>query len=746
MQRAGGRITRACPLPQPPQRRQQRQRQQQGQHRQIPRRTDAAQPHPRQQRLLLGAVIAHHQIVPAVLQGVQPQAQATQRGRCGGGSGLRAAQCGGQPGTHAGGGYHGGGVHALPALARHPDLGPGVGVLLAHDQVAAVGVDLSAQVAADDAGGQSGGAHQEHEGLRVVFAKTLFRAEQKGVHPVLRGQQRRREGVREATPAQVIQSRLDALLRQQAPPAFAQRGGAWTLSGGEQQIKLQPFRVLADAQAGRTAFQGHAAAGIDGAKGHGLKRGGQDRPLRQFQGGVQRQQPGIAGRLQRQGVVPGRGRGERLGAGGRATDPHLLPGLAVIRLVDRAAPVALIRGGHFSREVGAKGHRAVLRQIAVLPGANLIGQTRGGPALNRQLPQRAFRTGKQHEQRQRQRRGQSQQPAAADQIGWQIRLILPAAFLEISACRSGPARGRRQQQCRAENGVQGGQRSLPMKEVRAGDEQPQQYQQVAVAPAVALGSFEGHQQPQQRGPGGTAQQRAIRGVQAHGGQPGHHAQRPGGNGRKRTAGAERSIDQQPRHQRRIPQRLPQHPRHEGERQRQQRDPQGVGVGGGQQLETGRGRGRGKGSNTRQQRQGSQPLRLATACRQRRTGQLEREGQASVIHLPHPGSQPGEAGLGISRRILPIQQTHLSLRGVGLAGQQVAGAGHMPPGNLPGRVAGGVRAQASEFLVAARAAVATLQTRYRARGRGGRVRLRDRGDVDRDWRGRSQTRRPQPQKI
>ena len=73
-----------------------------------------------------------------------------------------------------------------PARLRQPDLGPGVRVRLAHDQVAAERVPVAALVAGDDARRDPGRAHQGRECRGEVPAEALARVEEEIVDRIAR--------------------------------------------------------------------------------------------------------------------------------------------------------------------------------------------------------------------------------------------------------------------------------------------------------------------------------------------------------------------------------------------------------------------------------------------------------------------------------------------------------------------------------------------------------------------------------
>src|SRR5690606_26206663 len=113
------------------------------------------------------------EVVPAathpvgdIARGGQPAAEATQVAE-------RAETAGtiGQGVVDALGRHGGGRVHAYPAAAGQPDLGPGVGIGAAHDPVVAVAVVVAADVAGHHARGDAGRAHQHHERGTEVFAE-----------------------------------------------------------------------------------------------------------------------------------------------------------------------------------------------------------------------------------------------------------------------------------------------------------------------------------------------------------------------------------------------------------------------------------------------------------------------------------------------------------------------------------------------------------------------------------------------
>jgi hypothetical protein len=139
-------------------------------------------------------------------------------GRCR--AAVRRRQCGDDPLRDARRGDGRRRVDAHPALAGEPDFGPGVGIGLAHDEVAIDRVELAALIAGDHPRRNAGGAHQEDEGRRVVLAEAAARLEEEFVDRV-RAEQRRQQGVVEVLVAKEGAAR---------PRRFAPAAGASTRS------------------------------------------------------------------------------------------------------------------------------------------------------------------------------------------------------------------------------------------------------------------------------------------------------------------------------------------------------------------------------------------------------------------------------------------------------------------------------------------------------------------------------------
>ena len=149
-----------------------------------------------QQVELLAARIVQHPLVPAVVDGFQGRAHLRCKGRVdavhgAGNQTRRRAQA--AAALHALRGHGGRRVDAHPAHVGLPDLSPGVGVALAHDDITVLQVGVGALVAGDHARWHVHGAHDDHEGAGVVFAEAQFAVEPEvvdGVAAVRPGLQR----------------------------------------------------------------------------------------------------------------------------------------------------------------------------------------------------------------------------------------------------------------------------------------------------------------------------------------------------------------------------------------------------------------------------------------------------------------------------------------------------------------------------------------------------------------------------
>ena len=153
-------------------------------------------------------------------------------------------------------------IDAPPAGARQPDLGPGVGMRLAHDQVAADRIPVAALVAGDDARRDPGRAHQRRECRGVVPAESLARVEQEIVDRIAR-EARRRQRVVELLLAEQLEHRLHVGGVARRPRARMRRasstvrglrpGGSCRLSVPERERRARRRRGSADTSARRSA-------------------------------------------------------------------------------------------------------------------------------------------------------------------------------------------------------------------------------------------------------------------------------------------------------------------------------------------------------------------------------------------------------------------------------------------------------------------------------------------------------------
>ncbi len=140
-----------------------------------------------QQVFLLQAIELHDPVVPARIDVVPDHAGLPQEAAVVGEPALQQVLCGQRgrgPALNALRCDRGRRIDAGPAGVRKPDLGPGMRMRLAQDQVAADRVPFAALVAADDPRRDAGGAHHHRESGRKVAAETLARVEQEIVHRV----------------------------------------------------------------------------------------------------------------------------------------------------------------------------------------------------------------------------------------------------------------------------------------------------------------------------------------------------------------------------------------------------------------------------------------------------------------------------------------------------------------------------------------------------------------------------------
>ena len=460
-------------------------------------------------------------------------------------------QRGVEPPLHARRGHRPRGVDAHPAPFLEPHLGPGVGVALAHHQVAVERVDLAPLVARDDPRGHARGAHQNGEGAGVVLAEALARPEEKLVHRVAQ-QQRGVEGIHERLLAEEQERPRHAGLGVRAPgePPPRERDGVRVGPGGQ----LQGEPALALAERGQPV-----AGGRGGLVAHALAHGSRREELQVatdlgpgwwLDGRVQGVEPAPAVGLQRHLVARGRALGEDLG--GRLLPPFArAPAPAVGRPEHRAAPVELVPGGLRAGEAHAEGHLVGQPEPTDEPGAHgVVEAAAGGVGVGGQRPQGAGQAGEEHEERHRhgarlQQQGARQAQLAADGPG------------RSGGQGQGGERGRQQGERGRE--IEAGRDRLGVEQVGDHEEVPEQDPHEGVPAAVGLHQLQAAEGDQQGHPGVAPEHLAVARVHTDG-----HGQR------------EREPHR-PSRRRGAPRELRQAPQREGEKQRRgpERDAPGV---------------------------------------------------------------------------------------------------------------------------------------------------------------------------
>jgi hypothetical protein len=124
-------------------------------------------------------------LIPAVVDGLQIVAQGAQPGQVAAhqqGQAVDTGQCAREAAVDTPRSAGCGWIDALPALSGEPDLGPGMGIGLAHDEGAVHSVDFATLVARDDPRGDAGGTQGDDEGGSEVLAEALAGLEQETVH------------------------------------------------------------------------------------------------------------------------------------------------------------------------------------------------------------------------------------------------------------------------------------------------------------------------------------------------------------------------------------------------------------------------------------------------------------------------------------------------------------------------------------------------------------------------------------
>ena len=354
--------------------------------------------------LALGVVAEHQQVplvrerLPVVAQRAQPLhvGPHDQRQRAGGRD--RARQAFIQAPRHRQ--YRR--IHANPSAVHKIDLGPGVRVGLAHGEAAVHRVQVAALVADDHARRHAGGAHQEHEGRREVFAEALVRVEQELVHRIA-AEQARLGGVLEALEAEML-DRARQHLRVAAggrAPAPGERHGARVEAGRQAQRAIQVAGVFLCNRV-RLGARHHlvAHARADWRQRHDLAVVQVARARRQQGGGFQREQPVAVVRLEQYRVFDARAVA-RLGQLGKRRRADA-PGAAVEIPQHRPAPVERAPRRQVFLEVDAEGDRIRQRELRQVAGRHRLGQPADrAVGILRQPPQRSLHAREQQEEDQR---------------------------------------------------------------------------------------------------------------------------------------------------------------------------------------------------------------------------------------------------------------------------------------------------------------------------------------------------------
>ena len=299
----------------------------------------------------------------------------------------------------------GGRIEAGPPGIRQPDLGPGMRMRLAQNQVAADWIPVATLVAGDDPRRNAGGAHHHREGRREMPAESLACVEQEIVDRV----------ALETRRCQCVVKLLVAEHREHGAREFAVASGRLAHAPGE----LDGARVAA-----RRQLQVHVAKGswqprtgliarpgarfvlqhrIDGTAGAKLIVPGllchRRRPMFDH---VEREQHALAGRFERDRVVDGLAEV----ADARPEIELALaarPGVAVELVQHRAAPVAFRRRWRWALEAYAECDRVILRQLRNVARRHLFREAGQRAFAGRRTPETAGDARKEQEQHERDR-------------------------------------------------------------------------------------------------------------------------------------------------------------------------------------------------------------------------------------------------------------------------------------------------------------------------------------------------------
>ena len=403
-------------------------------------------------------------------------------------------------------------VNADPAPTRLPDLGPGVGVALAHRPVAIDVVDLRALVAGDDARRNVHGSHQDDERRRDVFAKAFFAVKPEFVGRV-RAVQAGFERVAVAAGAQPLKRKLHQLRRRgthvfRVTQDVAGEGQRARVEAGRQRNKFaQGQRGLRrPIGEGRIAFDA-VARQVGQWPGDQplqvfLHRGLQPGTSRVRRGGFHHHQPGAVARLHRDFVVERLAVHLKVGACARAAaigEAGRLPLPAVKLREHRAAKVQIALARHLAAvELDAHDHAVVKRQFGNAADLHAGAQAAApGHRVGWHAPQRGDAR-KQHEQQHHHRRAQQRHATRSARGAGQRRLT--DRQMRQHQHRQQPEQRHQHAEC--------GEQRLRIKEVAQHAEERQKKHDESVAAGAQLKCFK-RQQHDQHGHAGIAPEQGF---------------------------------------------------------------------------------------------------------------------------------------------------------------------------------------------------------------------------------------------
>ncbi len=381
------------------------------------------------------------------------------------------------------------GVDAAPALPGQPVLDPGMGVELAHLEVVAVGVELTALVTGDHSRWNARRAQHEGHGAGIVRAEATPGVEQELVDAVtpqrLRTQcidvglavEMLQHGRHQRIALRVLRLQLGGpgtaaritLLGQLQRLAHARRLGLRLTHGLRPGTHLVQQRPIHRAQALPTEVAHHAPA------------------LLRHLANVQSEQPALATGLHDDAVI------ERLsGLAPLRRDRHfrvigLRPAPTIEALQRQSAPVQLHPRRHFALETGTKGQRRGTAEFGNIGRLHAVREP--GDALvvgQRQRPKRPHAR-KEHEQQHHQRYRLQHQ--AAGQAQGRPGALGKTAVLQADQCS---------QQCRdRQQAVERGQNAVLEQVSGHHAEEAEEDHHQRVTPRTHLQQFEGESGDQQ---------------------------------------------------------------------------------------------------------------------------------------------------------------------------------------------------------------------------------------------------------